>query len=79
MNSIIKRFRDEPAFVGSVVTGAIALFAAFGLNLDGEQVATITGFVALLTGGAVRHESVPARALQELANAERLNAAVEVD
>lgn len=54
MSSIIKRLKDEPAFLGGVLVALVGLGTAFGLALNGEQVGAVTGLIGLLTGVAVR-------------------------
>lgn len=56
MNAILKRLKNEPAFLGSVLIAVVSLAAAFGLQWDGEQVAQVTAFIALLTGAGVRSQ-----------------------
>lgn len=47
---MIKKPKDEPVAYGGIVSVAVALFAAFGLDLTTEQLAvTITTVIALVT------------------------------
>ena len=47
---MIKKPTDEPVAYGGMISGAVALFAAFGLDLTAEQVGiTVTTVIAVVT------------------------------
>ena len=69
MAVVLKRLRDEPAAIGSLVTALATLVAAFGLELSGTQVGTITTVLTFIVGWLVRGQVIPAKALQEWADA----------
>ena len=52
-------FGREPVLVLAFVQTAIALVAAFGLNLSAEQIAGILGFTAAVLGLVVRSKVTP--------------------
>ena len=57
--SLIERFRTEPALVTGVVSAAIALGTAFGLNLSADQVGAIMAFVVAAMAIVVRQQVTP--------------------
>lgn len=60
---MMERIKNEPVLVLGVVQAAVALAAAFGLDLTGEQVATIVAFSAALLSLIARRQVTPTRKL----------------
>ena len=56
----LRRLQREPAAIGGAIGAFVALGAAFGLQLDGEQVGAIAAFVTFLVGFIVRYFVTPA-------------------
>ena len=52
-------FGREPVLFMAVIQAGIALAAAFGLNLDGVQVAALTAFSAAVLGLIARSKVTP--------------------
>lgn len=61
MKTIWNRILNEPAMVYACVEAVLAAVLAFGFDLSGEQVATILGIAAVLTGIGTRQMVVPER------------------
>lgn len=59
MNNDGTIFDREPVLFMAVIQAAIALGAAFGLNLDGVQVAALTAFSAAVLGLIARRKVTP--------------------
>lgn len=77
MNNVVSRIKNEPAMVGTLVEAFIAMAFAFSwINWTGEQVGTVMGLVALVTGLFVRQSVYPAHRVEteEPAAAARLGA-----
>lgn len=49
----------EPALVSGVITAGVALATAFGFDLDADQVAAITAFVAAVVAFVTRAKVSP--------------------
>lgn len=71
------RLKNEPALIYGLVEAVIALVIAFGLNLDGDQVAAIMAVVAILTGVGVRQTVYGPETANEIMDADAVIAAAE--
>lgn len=60
---MMERIKNEPVMVLGVIQAAIALVAAFGLNLTGDQVATLVSFSAAVLSLVARRQVTPTRKL----------------
>jgi acid phosphatase family membrane protein YuiD len=56
-----ERIKNNPAMVVATVEAVIVLFAAFGLKLSAEQVASIIALLTLVLGWFVRSQVTPTR------------------
>jgi len=52
-------FGREPVLILAAIQAAIALVAAFGLQLTGEQIATLVAFTAAALGVVARQRVTP--------------------
>lgn len=64
-NSLSNLWGREPAMVLALVQAAIVLVVAFGLQLDGEQIAAITSFTAVLLGVITRSQVIPVKTINQ--------------
>lgn len=60
---MIDRLKNEPVLVLGTVQALIALVVAFGLQLSGDQVATIVAFTAAVLSLIARTQVTPTRKL----------------
>ena len=62
MSTILDRIRREPALVAGLVQSVLALLVAFGLDLSGEQTASILAVTAALLAVLTRqvHRTIAA-------------------
>lgn len=67
MTAIWKRIQTEPALVSGFVSAALALAAAFGLNLSGDQIGTILAIVSAGLALLVRSQVTPTASLVPVA------------
>ena len=66
MQGILDWIRNEPAVVSQVVGQALALGAAFGLELSMEQTAALNGVVALVVAFIIRAKVTPMAKIEEI-------------
>jgi hypothetical protein len=59
MKSLWARIQTEPALVSGFIAAALALAAAFGLNLSGDQIGTILAIVSAGLALLVRSQVTP--------------------
>lgn len=59
MTALWKRIQTEPALVSGFIAAALALAAAFGLKLSGDQIGTILAIVSAGLALLVRSQVVP--------------------
>lgn len=60
-NGLMQLIRREPAIFSGLVTAAISLISAFGLQLSADQVGAIMAITGILISIAVRSQVSPAQ------------------
>lgn len=60
---MMDRLKNEPVMVLGVIQALVALVTAFGLQLSGDQVATITALSAAVLSLIARTQVTPTRKL----------------
>lgn len=63
LNALWKRIQREPAVLLSLLGAGFAMFTSFGLELDKEQVGTITAFVVVVLGFLTRSQVTPTKSV----------------
>jgi hypothetical protein len=63
-NAFVEKIRTEPVLVTALVQTALTLVAAFGLDLNAEQVAGIIAFTGAILAFVARSKVTSVRALE---------------
>ena len=62
---MFERIKNEPAVVAGLVQAVLALLVAFGLDLTGEQIASVLAVTAAGLALFVRSQVAPVRSLKD--------------